>query len=83
MGCPLGAPSVVVAHNRCSLLAPDRTRSHPIAPPNSAGHQGGPHNHTITALATALKQATSPEFLAYQEAVLSNSQAFAKAMTDR
>ena len=24
------------------------------------GHQGGPHNHTITALAVALKQATSP-----------------------
>merc|ERR1719198_2579886 len=47
------------------------------------GHQGGPHNHTITALATALKQATSPEFLAYQEAVLSNSQALAQAMVSR
>ena len=47
------------------------------------GHQGGPHNHTITALATALKQAASPEFVAYQKQVLSNSQAFAKAMTSR
>ena len=47
------------------------------------GHQGGPHNHTITALATALKQAASPEFKAYQEQVLSNSQAFASAMTSR
>merc|ERR1712146_210977 len=46
------------------------------------GHQGGPHNHTIT-LATALKQAMSPEFLAYQQQVLSNSQAFAKSMTAR
>mgnify|MGYP003318311713 CR=1 FL=1 len=45
--------------------------------------QGGPHNHTISALATALKQAASPEFKAYQEKVLSNSQAFAKAMTSR
>merc|ERR1719217_689168 len=47
------------------------------------GHQGGPHNHTITALATALKQAASPEFHQYQKQVLSNSQAFAKAMTSR
>merc|ERR1711871_1560037 len=47
------------------------------------GLQGGPHNHGISALATALKQAASPEFKAYQEKVLSNSQAFAKAMTSR
>jgi len=47
------------------------------------GLQGGPHNHTITALATALKQAASPEFVEYQRAVLSNSQAFAEAMKAR
>lgn len=41
------------------------------------GHQGGPHNHTITALAVALKQAQSPEFRAYQEQVLANAQALA------
>lgn len=44
------------------------------------GHQGGPHNHTITALAVALKQAQSPEFRAYQEAVLLNAKAFAKRL---
>lgn len=37
------------------------------------GHQGGPHNHTIAALATALKQVDTPEFKAYQEQVLKNS----------
>lgn len=37
------------------------------------GHQGGPHNHTITALAVALKQANTPEFKAYQEKVVSNA----------
>jgi len=37
------------------------------------GHQGGPHNHTITALAVALKQATTPEFKAYQEQVVKNA----------
>merc|ERR1712151_662053 len=41
------------------------------------GHQGGPHNHTISALATGLKQAASPEFKMYQKQVMSNSAAFA------
>ena len=44
------------------------------------GHQGGPHNHTITALAVALKQAQTPEFRSYQEAVLLNCKAFAKRL---
>lgn len=39
------------------------------------GHQGGPHNHTITALAVALKQATTPEFRQYQEQVIKNAKA--------
>ncbi|PYH76671.1 serine hydroxymethyltransferase [Aspergillus uvarum CBS 121591] len=39
------------------------------------GHQGGPHNHTITALAVALKQAASPEFKLYQEQVIKNAKA--------
>eukprot|EP00316_Scyphosphaera_apsteinii_P004747 CAMPEP_0119308492 /NCGR_PEP_ID=MMETSP1333-20130426/11280_1 /TAXON_ID=418940 /ORGANISM="Scyphosphaera apsteinii, Strain RCC1455" /LENGTH=503 /DNA_ID=CAMNT_0007312277 /DNA_START=51 /DNA_END=1562 /DNA_ORIENTATION=+ len=47
------------------------------------GHQGGPHNHTIAALATALKQAATPEFVEYQQQVLKNSQALAYAMTSR
>jgi glycine hydroxymethyltransferase len=46
------------------------------------GHQGGPHNHTITALSVALKQAQTDEFKAYQEAVLLNAQAFAKRLGD-
>lgn len=39
------------------------------------GHQGGPHNHTITALAVALKQAHTPEFKAYQQQVVDNAKA--------
>ena len=46
------------------------------------GHQGGPHNHTISGLACALKQAASPEFRAYQEQVLSNCQAFAGRLNE-
>ncbi|GBF93403.1 serine hydroxymethyltransferase [Raphidocelis subcapitata] len=47
------------------------------------GLQGGPHNHTISGLACALKQAAGPEFVAYQKQVLSNSQAMAKALARR
>ncbi|KAK3671801.1 Cytochrome B translational activator protein cbs2 [Recurvomyces mirabilis] len=41
------------------------------------GHQGGPHNHTITALAVALHQAQQPEFKDYQRQVLENAKALA------
>ena len=37
------------------------------------GLQGGPHNHTIGALATCLKQAASPDFVEYQKQVLKNA----------
>lgn len=43
------------------------------------GHQGGPHNHTITALAVALKQANTPDFVAYQQQVLKNAKALESA----
>lgn len=39
------------------------------------GFQGGPHNHTITALAVALNQAQTPEFRQYQEQVKKNAKA--------
>jgi len=47
------------------------------------GHQGGPHNHTITALAVALKQAKSPEYVSYQKAVLANNARLAAALQQR
>jgi glycine hydroxymethyltransferase len=47
------------------------------------GHQGGPHNHTITALAVALGQATTPQFKAYQQKVVDNAQSFASALSSR
>ena len=36
------------------------------------GLQGGPHNHTIGALSTCLKQAQTPAFVEYQKQVLKN-----------
>ncbi|KAL8785120.1 MAG: hypothetical protein Q9195_008766 [Heterodermia aff. obscurata] len=44
------------------------------------GHQGGPHNHTITALAVALRQAQTPEFKDYQKTVLLNAKALAERL---
>jgi glycine hydroxymethyltransferase len=44
------------------------------------GHQGGPHNHTITALAVALHQAQSKEFKEYQQTVLANAKALAERL---
>merc|ERR1712232_1186446 len=44
------------------------------------GLQGGPHNHTITALAVALKQANSPEFKQYQEQVMKNATALGESL---
>jgi len=44
------------------------------------GLQGGPHNHTIGALATCLKQANTPEFIQYQKQVLLNAKALAAAL---
>ena len=37
------------------------------------GLQGGPHNQKIGALATHLKYVNTPEFVAYQEQILSNA----------
>ncbi|KAL9450136.1 hypothetical protein AB3S75_011962 [Citrus x aurantiifolia] len=47
------------------------------------GLQGGPHNHTISGLAVALKQVKTPEYKAYQEQVLSNSSKFAQSLLER
>lgn len=46
------------------------------------GLQGGPHNHTISALATALKQVNTPEFTDYAAQTLKNSFAFAKYLQE-
>ena len=45
--------------------------------------QGGPHNHQIAALAVALKEANTPEFRAYAQAVVDNAQALGRGLTDR
>ncbi|EGW29886.1 uncharacterized protein SPAPADRAFT_63507, partial [Spathaspora passalidarum NRRL Y-27907] len=47
------------------------------------GHQGGPHNHTISALAVALKQCQEPEYKQYQQDVVDNAKHFADTLLER
>jgi glycine hydroxymethyltransferase len=47
------------------------------------GLQGGPHNHTISALATALLQAKSSDFKLYQKQVMQNASHMAKELSSR
>jgi len=46
------------------------------------GLQGGPHNHTIGALSTCLKQVNTPEFKAYQVQVLKNCTSLANKLNE-
>ncbi|KAH8394390.1 hypothetical protein KR222_001125, partial [Zaprionus bogoriensis] len=44
--------------------------------------QGGPHNNAIAGIATAFKQAKTPEFKDYQSQVLKNAKALCKGLVD-
>lgn len=46
------------------------------------GLQGGPHNHTIGALATCLKQVNTPDFVEYQKQVLKNCSSLANRLNE-
>lgn len=58
------------------------TRSGCCACCSSQGLQGGPHNHTISALAVALKMANTQEFKSYQAQVVANCAALSKRMQE-
>ncbi|MFH1129902.1 MAG: serine hydroxymethyltransferase, partial [Pseudomonadota bacterium] len=47
------------------------------------GLQGGPHNHTTAAIAVALKEAATEEFVAYAKQIVSNAKALADALLER
>ncbi|XP_030380888.1 serine hydroxymethyltransferase, cytosolic [Scaptodrosophila lebanonensis] len=44
--------------------------------------QGGPHNNAVAGIATAFKQAKSPEFKVYQAQVIKNAKALCKGLID-
>ncbi|KAL3113480.1 hypothetical protein niasHT_013590 [Heterodera trifolii] len=47
------------------------------------GLQGGPHNHSIAAIAVALKQCSSAEFEQYASQIVRNAKALAKALNSK
>jgi len=47
------------------------------------GHQGGPHNHTIAALAVALKQANTQEFRNYSKQIVLNNARLAERLLQK
>ncbi|MCD4756577.1 serine hydroxymethyltransferase [bacterium] len=47
------------------------------------GSQGGPHNHTIAAIAVALKEASTDEFKQYSKQVVLNAKKLADELTKR
>ena len=46
------------------------------------GLQGGPHMHTLTAVAVALAEANTPEFVAYAKQIVKNSHALANKLLE-
>jgi glycine hydroxymethyltransferase len=46
------------------------------------GMQGGPHQHTIAAIAVALKEASTASFQRYAEQIVKNSKALANSLQD-
>jgi len=46
------------------------------------GLQGGPHMHTLTAIAVALAEADTPEFVAYAKQIVKNAKALAEKLLE-
>lgn len=47
------------------------------------GLQGGPHNNTIAAIATAMKQAKTAEFVEYQKQIVANARRLSKGLQEK
>ena len=46
------------------------------------GLQGGPHMHTLTAIAVAMAEADTPEFVAYAEQIVKNAKSLAEKLLE-
>lgn len=61
----------------------DRDLSRKVLDSVFPGNLGGPHNHSITAMATALREASSEEFKEYQTQVLKNASALGESLMEK
>ena len=68
------------SHNAATCESCDESFAKKIDSAVFPGGQGGPLMHVIAAKAVALKEAQSPEFRAYGEAVLTNAKTLADAV---
>ncbi|VDL87081.1 unnamed protein product [Nippostrongylus brasiliensis] len=76
-------PKVLVAGVRSTNAKGEKTMydlGDKIAAAVFPGLQGGPHNHTITGIAVALKQCLTEEFVNYSKQVLSNARALSEKL---
>lgn len=64
-------------------LVDEHVASMHVASSHRHNLQGGPHNHTISGLAVALKMANTEEFRGYQRQVIANCQALAARLLER
>ena len=68
---------------RGGLILANAEHEKPVNSSIFPGNQGGPLMHVIAAKAVAFKEASTPEFVSYQKAVLLNAAVMARTLTTR
>ena len=68
---------------RGGLILANAEHEKPVNSSIFPGNQGGPLMHVIAAKAVAFKEASAPEFVSYQKAVLLNAAVMAQTLTSR
>jgi glycine hydroxymethyltransferase len=68
---------------RGGLILANAEHEKPVNSSIFPGNQGGPLMHVIAAKAVAFKEASTPEFVSYQKAVLLNAAVMAQTLTSR
>jgi glycine hydroxymethyltransferase len=87
---PVGKAEIITSTTHKTLRGPRggmilSTENHRAAIDKAVfpGLQGGPHNSTTAAIAVAAKEASTPEFKKYAQAIVSNAKALAEALLSR
>ena len=87
---PVGHASIVTTTTHKTLRGPRGAMimsteewAKPLDKAVFPGLQGGPHNHTTAAIATALKEASTPDFATYASQIVANAKALATGLVER
>jgi glycine hydroxymethyltransferase len=68
---------------RGAMLMSDEAHADPLDKAVFPGLQGGPHDHTTAAIAVALKEAATPQFRVYANAIVVNAKTLAEELLAR